>query len=115
MVEVATAHGAAVGAHPGYPDRLGFGYRPFDMSPAELRAASERIPAPVTHHWIDGADHALRNREHEVAAVVGAWLASTLPATTLPATTLPATTLATTTSPATASPAVALPIGPGAR
>jgi predicted alpha/beta-hydrolase family hydrolase len=124
---------------PGRPDRLRddhfpglrvpclfvSGTRDAFGTPAELRAASERIPAPVTHHWIDGADHALRNREHEVAAVVGAWLASTLPDTTLPDTTLPATTLpattlpartrATTTSPATASPAVAPPIGPGAR
>ncbi len=38
MVEVAAACGVAVGAHPGYPDRLGFGYRPFEMADAELRA-----------------------------------------------------------------------------
>jgi UPF0271 protein len=37
-LEVAAGHGVAVGAHPGYPDREGFGRRDLDLSPAELRA-----------------------------------------------------------------------------
>jgi len=42
MVEVvaaAAALGVAVGAHPGYPDRAGFGRRPMPLSAAEVEAA----------------------------------------------------------------------------
>jgi 5-oxoprolinase (ATP-hydrolysing) subunit A len=35
-VEAACAHGVAVGAHPSYPDRPGFGRRPMDMDRADL-------------------------------------------------------------------------------
>jgi UPF0271 protein len=35
----AAAAGAAVGAHPGYPDLAGFGRRDLDMSPEELEAS----------------------------------------------------------------------------
>jgi UPF0271 protein len=38
-VELARASGTAVGAHPGYPDREGFGRRPMDMTPAALEAS----------------------------------------------------------------------------
>src|SRR5574341_1150301 len=34
-VAVAKAAGVAVGAHPGYPDRIGFGRRKLAVSPAE--------------------------------------------------------------------------------
>ena len=37
-LEVAVRHGVAVGAHPGYPDREGFGRRDLDLSDAQLRA-----------------------------------------------------------------------------
>jgi len=37
-VELAVRHGAAIGAHPGYPDLAGFGRRDLDLSPDELRA-----------------------------------------------------------------------------
>jgi len=43
-------------------------------SAAELEAATAAIPGPVTHEWIDGADHGLRGRDTQVAAVVGQWL-----------------------------------------
>jgi UPF0271 protein len=33
----ALAHDVAIGAHPGYPDLLGFGRRAFDVSPADTR------------------------------------------------------------------------------
>ncbi len=36
-VNTAKAHGVSVGAHPGYPDLLGFGRRHIDCSPDELK------------------------------------------------------------------------------
>ena len=38
-VALAVRHGVAVGAHPGYPDLIGFGRRVLDMQPGELEAA----------------------------------------------------------------------------
>lgn len=38
-VDLAARHGVAVGAHPGFPDRDGFGRRDLAMSPDELRDA----------------------------------------------------------------------------
>ena len=37
-VALAKQYGAAVGAHPGYPDLVGFGRRNMNVSPAELKA-----------------------------------------------------------------------------
>ena len=37
-VALAVTHGVTIGAHPGYPDLQGFGRRPIDYSPAEVRA-----------------------------------------------------------------------------
>lgn len=37
-VGAALAHGAGIGAHPGYPDLLGFGRRALAASPAEIRS-----------------------------------------------------------------------------
>jgi UPF0271 protein len=37
-VREATARGVAIGAHPGYPDLMGFGRRDLDASPAEVKA-----------------------------------------------------------------------------
>lgn len=36
-VRLARTHGVGVGAHPGYPDLLGFGRRPMQLSPGEAR------------------------------------------------------------------------------
>jgi UPF0271 protein len=36
-VKLAKTHGVRIGAHPGYPDLLGFGRRPMQLSPAEAR------------------------------------------------------------------------------
>lgn len=36
-VKMAQEHGVSVGAHPGYPDLLGFGRRHLDCSPSELK------------------------------------------------------------------------------
>lgn len=38
-VALAVRSGAAIGAHPGYPDLAGFGRRELEMAPAELEAA----------------------------------------------------------------------------
>lgn len=38
-IRLALAHGVAVGAHPGYPDLVGFGRRELAMSPAELETS----------------------------------------------------------------------------
>jgi 5-oxoprolinase (ATP-hydrolysing) subunit A len=38
-LRTAAASGAAVGAHPGYPDLQGFGRRPMEVAPDELEAA----------------------------------------------------------------------------
>lgn len=38
-VRLAVAHGVAVGAHPGYPDLVGFGRRDLDMTAEELEAS----------------------------------------------------------------------------
>jgi UPF0271 protein len=37
-VAMCIAHGTRVGAHPSYPDRAGFGRRPMQMAPDDLRA-----------------------------------------------------------------------------
>ena len=36
-VKMAVEHGVGVGAHPGYPDLLGFGRRNMDCTPDEIR------------------------------------------------------------------------------
>lgn len=43
-------------------------------TPAELTAATAAIPAPVTHVWIEGADHGLRGRDEAVAEAVTSWV-----------------------------------------
>lgn len=59
-VSLATRHGVAVGAHPGYPDLAGFGRRDLDLTDEELRAtfvtqvgavlAAARIGGTVVRH-----------------------------------------------------------------
>jgi len=43
-------------------------------SPAELEAATAAIAGPVTHVFIDGADHSLSRRDDQVASIVAEWL-----------------------------------------
>ncbi len=45
-------------------------------SPAELEAAVEAVPGPVTVRWVDGGDHGLRRRDDEVARLVAGWMAA---------------------------------------
>jgi uncharacterized protein len=44
-------------------------------SPGELEEWTRTIPAPVTHHWVDGGRHELKGADAEVASTVAAWLA----------------------------------------
>ena len=46
-------------------------------SPEELEEATSQIPGPVTHVWIEGGDHGLRNRAAAVPAAVVEWLTAT--------------------------------------
>jgi len=50
------------------------GTRDAFASPAELEEATAAIPAPVSHQWIDGRDHGLRNVDERVCATVVEWL-----------------------------------------
>lgn len=73
---------------PGRPDKLRIehfpaigvpclfvsGTRDAFATPAELEHHTATIPGPVTHHWVDGKDHALRNTENEVGEATWAWL-----------------------------------------
>jgi uncharacterized protein len=43
-------------------------------TPAELEAASEAIPGPVTHVWIEGGDHGMRRHNRGVALAVRDWV-----------------------------------------
>jgi uncharacterized protein len=75
---------------PGKPDRLRTGHLPNinipclfvsgtkDQfgTPDELTAATSLIDAPVTHVWIDGADHSLRRKDDLIAQTVVDWLVS---------------------------------------
>lgn len=73
---------------PGRPDRLRTehfpdlrvpclfvsGTRDAFGAPAELEAATAAVPGPVTHHWVEGKDHAMRGTERAVAEIVVEWL-----------------------------------------
>jgi predicted alpha/beta-hydrolase family hydrolase len=75
---------------PGRPDRLRTdhfsaisvpclfvsGTRDSFGTPEQLEAATAAIVGPVTHHWIEGKDHALRGTEQKVAQVVLDWITS---------------------------------------
>lgn len=43
-------------------------------SPAELMAATARIPGSVTHIWMEGSGHELKGCDQLVAAAVAEWL-----------------------------------------
>lgn len=65
-LSLASRYGVAAGAHPGYPDREGFGRQPLDMTPGEiydsvlkqieaLRAAALEAGVPIAHVKPHGA------------------------------------------------------------
>jgi len=43
-------------------------------TPDELEAATETIPGDVTHVWLEGKDHSLRNADAAVVDAVVTWL-----------------------------------------
>lgn len=43
-------------------------------TPAEMEAATAAIPGPVTHHWIEGKDHALRGVDDRICETVLGWM-----------------------------------------
>lgn len=47
-------------------------------TPEEVEAATDAIPGPVTHVWLDGAGHDPKGLDADIAGAVAAWLA-TLP------------------------------------
>jgi UPF0271 protein len=80
-VRAAVANGVAVGAHPGYPDLVGFGRRDLDMAPDELEASlvyqigavaafARDAGAPLRHVKPHGALYNLAARDPAVAATI---------------------------------------------
>jgi predicted alpha/beta-hydrolase family hydrolase len=43
-------------------------------TPAELEAATTAIAGPVTHVWLEGKDHSLRNADARIAEIVSDWV-----------------------------------------
>lgn len=56
------------------------GTRDAFATPGELEGATAAIPGPVTHVWIEGADHGMRGKDAVVAAAVRDWLSPRLKA-----------------------------------
>lgn len=78
---LAAQHGVAAGAHPGYPDREGFGRRSMDMTPGEvydvvatqvavLCDAAREVGVSVTHVKPHGALYNDAAVDHHVARAV---------------------------------------------
>ncbi len=80
-VRSARARGVAVGAHPGYPDRAGFGRREMALSPDEIAGAvavqvlalagvASRLGAALVHVKPHGALYSRAMRDGSVAAAI---------------------------------------------
>ena len=80
-VRAAVSNGVAVGAHPGYPDLVGFGRRDLDMAPDELEASlvyqigavaafARDAGTPLSHVKPHGALYNLAARDAAVAATI---------------------------------------------
>jgi UPF0271 protein len=80
-VRAALASGVALGAHPGYPDLVGFGRRNLDMAPDELEASlvyqvgavaafARAAGSPLRHVKPHGALYNLAARDLTVAATI---------------------------------------------
>lgn len=48
-------------------------------SPEELEAATSTIPGPVTHHWVEGGRHDMKQADEEICSAVVAWIADLPP------------------------------------
>ena len=80
-IRTAQSHGVAVGAHPGYPDLIGFGRRDLNMAPDELEASlvyqigavaafARAAGTPLRHVKPHGALYNLAARDPDVAATI---------------------------------------------
>ncbi len=80
-VELAARSGLAIGAHPGYPDREGFGRRQLDLTPDELRTTllhqvkafaemCEAAGASLTHVKAHGALYNTAAKDSDTARVI---------------------------------------------
>ncbi len=81
VIEIARRHGVAVGAHPSYPDRAGFGRRELALTSNEIAAAVEsqvqvfaaaaaRRSVPFRHVKPHGALYNAAARNPEIAAAI---------------------------------------------
>ncbi|MCU0587288.1 MAG: 5-oxoprolinase subunit PxpA [Syntrophobacteraceae bacterium] len=80
-VTLARDHGVAIGAHPGYPDLIGFGRRHLEMEPGQIKhdilyqlgalsAFTRAAGAPMRHMKPHGALYNRASRDERVAAEV---------------------------------------------
>lgn len=80
-LRLAREHGAAAGAHPGYPDRIGFGRRALDASMEEIVAwvtqqtealadQAARLGVRLAHVKPHGALYNVAARDRQVAAAI---------------------------------------------
>jgi len=86
-VAIAARHGVAVGAHPGYPDRAGFGRRAMAMTPGEIErsvvvqvgavwAAAQAAGVPLRHVKTHGALYNRAARDEDAALAIARAVAS---------------------------------------
>jgi UPF0271 protein len=85
-VRLALQHGVAIGAHPGFPDRVGFGRRALDATPAEiendvlyqigaLAAFARAAGAALAHVKVHGALYNLAATRPETARAIARTIA----------------------------------------
>jgi 5-oxoprolinase (ATP-hydrolysing) subunit A len=77
-IRLAREHGVRIGAHPGYPDRAGFGRVEMPITPGELEQTIteqvrylESFGAPVEYVKLHGALYNVAARDEVVARTVG--------------------------------------------
>lgn len=80
-VRLAKEHGVSIGAHPGYPDLMGFGRRKMDVAPEEmknyivyqigaLKAFVESEGLQLQHVWLHGALQLAAGKDESMARAI---------------------------------------------
>jgi UPF0271 protein len=80
-IRLAKQHGVAVGAHPGFPDLVGFGRRELTVTPAEaedfvlyqvaaIAGVARAEAVPLQHVKPHGALYNMAARDHDLAAAI---------------------------------------------
>ena len=80
-VRLAKTHGVSIGAHPGYPDLMGFGRRKMDVNPEEmkdyvvyqlgaLKAFVEAEGLSLEHVWLHGALQSAAGKDESMAEAI---------------------------------------------